>query len=124
MENIERPVEYNDERNNTYLSLPLLFNFPLEKIKHGIVLKSGNDDDAGVTENRNILLTTEIKCETEIPDEQIYSIPKILNLECFISGIIFASTKASDKTDNTVKADMVLLVNPFRLFESIKRNRE
>jgi hypothetical protein len=125
-ENQERTVEYNDEFNNTYLSLPLLFNLPMEKVKHGIILKRSDNDNAGddITENRNILLITEIKCETEIPEEQIYSMPKILNFERFISGIVFACTKIFDKAGNASKTGMILLVNPVRLFESIKRNSE
>jgi hypothetical protein len=125
-ENQERPVEYNDEYNNTYLSLPLLFNLPLERVKHGIILKRSDDGgaDDDIKETRNILLTTEINCETEIPEDQIYSMPKILKLECFISGIVFACTKTSDTTDSASKTDLILLVNPVRLFESVKRNRE
>jgi hypothetical protein len=50
--------------------------------------------------------------------------PKILKLEYFINGIIFACTKTYDITDSVSKTDMILLANPVQLFESIKRNRE
>jgi hypothetical protein len=125
MENQEKTVEYNDKYNNRYLSLPLLFNLPMERVKHGIILKRTGDggDDDSVKENRNILLTTEIKCETEIPEDQIYSMPKILNFEYFINGILFTCTKIFNNTNEALKTDLILLVNPVRLFENRKRDR-
>ena len=67
-----------DKSDNTFVSLPFLFKQPEQKIRYSIALKNRDDDDSNATENRIILLTTEVECETEIPDEEIYPLPRLL----------------------------------------------
>ena len=117
-------VEYDDRFFNTYISLPILFNFPLAKTKHGIILKNHDDekdniDDDSLMQNRSILLTTEIINEADIPDEKIFSVPKILNImqfSFFINGIVFDIEKAGISN-----RDMVLLLNPDQLVKNIHK---
>jgi hypothetical protein len=105
----QETVERKQENGNTYISLPLLFGLPEELIRHGIVLKNGNDEDHNIDENRTVLLTAEVKCETEIPDEKIYPLPKIfafLRFSAIFSGIQFDSCP-------------VLLINPEYLVQNL-----
>ncbi|GHV68034.1 hypothetical protein AGMMS49928_06480 [Spirochaetia bacterium] len=89
-----KAVTYNRANENTYYSLPHIFGFPKETIKHGIVLKNSEGDEDNLIENRNILLTTEVERETDIPEETIYPMPRVLKGMDFsqvFSGIQFAS---------------------------------
>jgi hypothetical protein len=91
-------VAYNREDRNTYVSLPRLFNLPLENIRHSIVLKKHDVEDDDTTENRTIVFIPEVECETEISDEEIFSIPQALcntNFFTLFSGILFDSRPAS-----------------------------
>ena len=88
----------DSEGNNTYISLPHLFNLPQILIHHGVILKSGNNDDddtnGDIIKNRDILLTTQIICEIDIPQDKIYPFPKTMkNMDylMFFSGLIFNS---------------------------------
>ena len=68
------------------VSLPGLFELPSINARHGITLNDG--------EKKITLLSTEVECETEIPDEEIHPIPKVLSGTRFFalfSGIKFAA---------------------------------
>ena len=100
-------VEYNHENHNTYVSLPRLFNLQSENIRHGIILKDGDDEneDSQITENRTILLTTEVICETEIQGEEIYPVPKVFGSMYFstlFSGILFDSRALTNMAGSPV----------------------
>ena len=120
-------VEYDDRFRNTYISLPLLFNVSPEKTKHGIILKNDiNDiDDEGVMEDRNILLINEIESENEIPEDKIYSIPKILNVlqfSSYVSGIIFSCTNIlGNNKANLSNKNIVFIINPEQLVKNINK---
>ena len=88
--------EKNSERieKNSYISLLELFNLPEESIKHNIILKNENAADDGLAENKIILFIPKVECETEIPGEKIYPIPKALGrtrFSAFFNGIQFSS---------------------------------
>ena len=92
----KQTIEYDSENNNTFISLPLLFQSPQAVIRHGIILKTGNnnesEDTSGGLKNKIILLTTEVECEAEIPSEKIYPVPGVLgvfNFSAFFNGISF-----------------------------------
>jgi hypothetical protein len=113
--NSDKKIEYNNENRNTYISLPVLFDYRVETPRHGIILKNGeNDEDNGIIENKTILLTTEIECEMNIPEEKLYSIPKILDRIKFsriFSGIIFGLGSK----------DMLLFLNPELLIQNLQK---
>jgi hypothetical protein len=130
-ENFNKPVEYKDN-GNFYVSLPLFLKNPSEIIKHGIILKNIKDDnnetdsinevdnsnEADKTpEEKIILLTTEIECETEIKNDKIFSIQKTFNCMQFsfiFSGIFFDSLY--NRYGNTI-----LLLNPDFFLKNMKR---
>ncbi|MCL2599799.1 MAG: hypothetical protein FWD88_01260 [Treponema sp.] len=100
-------VAHDPENRGTYVSLPLLFGLPPENIKHGIVLKN---PDSGDGENRTILFSPEIVREIEIPDDEIYPMPKVLDGTRF--SMLFAGIRLSDVP---VLRNPVLLLDPERL---------
>ena len=93
-----RAVEHREENGNTYFSLPHLFGMPEETIRHGIVLKDhdrGEDETGQAVENRNILLTTEVEREIDIPENEIYPPPVVLagmGTARMFGGIWFAAS--------------------------------
>ena len=113
-------VEYNQENRNTYISLPRVFNLQIENIRHGIILKDGDNDseDSDTTEDKIILLTTEVLCETEIPDEEIYPMPKVFGgmlFSALFSGILFDSRIISNSA-----GEPVLLLDTKKLVQRIQ----
>jgi hypothetical protein len=108
-ENFDRITENSNDNGHTYISLPFLLEHPSEKIKHGIILKNREDDDIdNISEEKTILLTTEIECETEIQDSKIFSVQKALEglqFSFLFSGIFFDSLL--NRNGNTI-----LLLNP------------
>ena len=79
-------ITRGENDGSTFISLPLLFGLGSEIIKHSITLNS---------DNKIVLLCTEVELETDIPDEEIYPLPKVLDGTRFytlFSGIKFAST--------------------------------
>jgi hypothetical protein len=109
-------VERNPQNGNTYISLPRLFSRPFADIRHGIILKNGNDDFDETTENRIILLSTKVECEAEIPSDQIYPLPKIfdfLRFSAFFNGILFNSDNEADHP--------MLLLDTAALVEKIQK---
>ena len=86
----------SDMAQNICISLPHLFNLPSESIRHIIALKNldAEDEDSvdNTAENKTILLIPEVECEMEIPDEEMYLIPKVLcstRFFIFFKGIKF-----------------------------------
>ena len=76
---------YETEKQDVYISLPLLFRRADLSAPHGIVLKPGNE------ERKTILLVPPLDIDLEIPEEDIYSVPKAFsgilrycNGACFI----------------------------------------
>jgi hypothetical protein len=111
-ENQDKTIDNN--KGNNYISLPLLLEYPSERIKHGIILKNKEDDEIdnihefNNSEGRIILMTTEIECETEIQDDKIFTVQKSLKSMQFsllFSGIFFDSL--FNRYGNTI-----LLLNP------------
>jgi hypothetical protein len=119
----EKAVSRDDVTRNTFFSLPHLFGFPGESVKHGIVLKSGGRDDepGSVVKNRNILLSPEVEREADIPQEEIYSLPATLvgmfgKKSAMFTGIRFADTKRDGCEGGAVMP--MLFLNPDRLVEA------
>jgi hypothetical protein len=102
---------YNRTNNNTYVSLPLLFNFPQEIIRHRITLKNQADENDDSVEDRTILLSTEILCETDIPDGDIYPVPDVLTKTQFFE--LFRGITFTDRP--------VLLLNPVQLIHHMRK---
>ena len=91
------------DRENTYVSLPKLFELPSEYSRHGITLNSGG--------GKIVLLSTEVEREAEIPDEEIFPVPKALcgtRFSALFSGIQFAGSP-------------VLLLDPERLIQRVEK---
>jgi len=112
-DNSNYKIFHNHENHNTYISLPLLFNCP-QDMRHGIVLKNGNTEDSQM-ENKTILLGAQVENEINIPSDNIYPLPKILNVMQFsfiFSGISF----------NKSSAYPILLLNPEHLVQNIQKD--
>ena len=115
-------VEYREQNGNTYFSLPHLLYMPDERIRHGIVLKEPGEDEGEaeaeqVIENKNILLTTEVEREIDIPETEIYPLPRVLagtGVAGMFSGIQFASGGAGG-------GSLVLVLDPEYV---VTRNKE
>jgi len=110
--NPERTVVYNQENQNTYISLPRLFNCANNKIKHGIILKDGIDDKL---ENKFVLLTYEIESEAELTLNKIYPLPEAfadMKFALFFKGMIFSDTHPED---------LILLVDSEHIVQNIKK---
>jgi len=111
---IEGKVHYNTENRNTYISLPHVFNCPVYNNHHGIIIKYGNTEHE--TEDRIILVSSEIESEKEIQAEVFYPIPKTLGVfkfSQFFSGILF----------NKQSGKMILLLNTEHLIQNIKKEK-
>jgi len=115
--NNDKKIEHNNENHNTYISLPILFDCHSETPRHGIILRnSEHDENNGIIKNKTILLTTEIEHEINIPEERIYSMPKILDrirISRVFSGILFEPEK-QDK-------NMLLFLNPELLIQNLQK---
>jgi len=112
-ENYETKFFYNQENRSTYVSLPVLFKCPQEIVRHGIIIKNTGTQD-GETENKYVLLGTEIENESDIPFDKIYPVPRTLGLLQFsliFSGISF----------NKISGGLILLLNPEHLIQNIQK---
>ena len=93
-----------EEDCNIYISLPELLHMPGELIRHDIVLKDPNvenDENDEIHENKTILFIPEIEGELEIPDEEVFPVPKVLSDTHFselFRGIQFDSRKLTSGT--------------------------
>ena len=99
---------------NTYISLPALLDHPDENIRHGIIVKNENDENRDNAENRTVLLTTEVRCETEISDDEIYPLPKAFKTLSFSQ--IF--------TGMQIDSLPVLLLDPQQLIRNLDKIEE
>jgi hypothetical protein len=102
----EEAVHYDQENRSTYVSLPRLFNLPDDDVYHGIILREW-DSKA----NKVVLLTTEVKRDIEIPDDQFYPIPEALGDLRFSE--MFSAIHFSDNP--------VLLLNIEKLVQSVQK---
>jgi len=115
----ERTVVYNQENQNTYISLPRLLNCANHEVRHGIILKDGNDERL---KNKFVLLTYEIEAEAELSLNKIYPLPEIfavMKFSNFFKGIIFSSRLRVKKQENTHREDLVLLINSEHIVQKI-----
>jgi len=97
------------ESGETYVSLPLLFNLPQEKLRHGIVLKSPDDSNDGPDAGGKIvLLSTEVVNTSDIPEEKIHPVPRALSRTRFSE--IFCGMQCD--AESTRDAGLVILMNP------------
>ena len=120
-------LEYDRETHLTYVSLPILFGLPLENTRHGLILKNSENEDIDTKENKTILLTTEVECETEIPDKKIYPLPKAfgaMQFSLLFSGIQFDPEpnrqRAVTDNSNTPADSLVLLLDIEQLIQRIQ----
>ena len=107
-------VVRDEESADIHVSLPMLFELPLEKPRHGIVLKNPEEGEGG---GRVVLLSTEVVNADEIPDEKIHPIPKSLNGTRFswlFRGMRCATGTARD-------AGLVVLLDTERLIDHARR---
>jgi len=74
----ENTIQYDQEKRNTYVSLPELFKMKDKNVYHGVILRGYNSN-----ENKIVLLTAEVKRDTEIHDEEFHPIPKTLSTMSF-----------------------------------------
>jgi len=104
----EKAIHYDQEKRNTYVSLPELFNMKDKTVYHGVILRKWNSN-----ENKIILLTAEVKRDTEIPDEEFHPIPKTLGAMSFSS--MFKSIQFSGSP--------VLLLNIEHLIQIVQKEK-
>jgi len=122
-DNMEKAIEYNTENRNTYISLPMIFNCPSLKVRHGVVLKTQDNND--VIEDKIILLTTEIEGEEEIQQDTYYPIPKsleIMQFSHFFGGIFFKSRQNRETSVSGILAEALgLLLNTEPLLQNLQK---
>jgi len=111
-QNSDYKIFYNHENRNTYISLPLLFNCPLD-IRHSIIIKNPDSDDNAM-ENKTVLLGTEIENESDIPSDSFFPVPKTLNVMRF--SLVFSGISFNKST-----GDPILLLNPEYLIQNIQK---
>jgi hypothetical protein len=102
-------AECEKEGMKAVISLPGLFDLSEEIIRHIIILKNPDSETNYTEDNNIILLTTEIECAIDIPDQQIFPLPKALSATRFsvlFNGIQFNSYQLSDTASG-----LVLLLN-------------
>ena len=119
--NLNQKLNLNAENCSIHVSLPLLLNCPDENVKHGIILKDG-DNNNDPSENKVILFSTAVESEKDIPADKIYPLPKIMDVMQFsliFSGIFFYNLHGGAVEDKT--NDIVLLLNPNQLVKNIKK---
>ena len=83
---------YETDEQNTFISLPLLFRYSVLPAPHGIVLKSEEE------EKKIILLVPPLDIDLEIPEKDIYSVPKAFSgILHFIKGVCFINRDQEDR---------------------------
>jgi hypothetical protein len=120
--NPEKTIEYNQENFNTYISLPLLFNFENRELSHGIILKDGSDEQL---ENKYVLLSYKIESEAELSAKKIYPLPEsfsAMKFSNFFTGIVFYNRSQNEKTPSGIyPQELVLLLDPPHIVNYIKK---
>jgi hypothetical protein len=89
------------ENQEVFISLPVLFQQKDNAAPHGLVLKSDNTEQSGF---KTVLMTPPIDAELEIPEDDIYNLPKAL------SGV-FKFFRGAYCTDQNV----ILILDPEKL---------
>jgi len=120
-DNLNHKIDFNSENCNIHISLPLLFNCPDAEVRHGIILKDGNNNNDSM-ENRVILFSTAVESEKDLAAEKIFPLPKIMGVMQFsliFSGIFF-NERGGAVEDKTTK-ELVLLLNPHQLVHNIHK---
>jgi hypothetical protein len=102
-----------DNDGNTYFSLPHLFGVAQKISRHGMVLKNNGDEDGGVFKNRQVILTESVEKEVDIPDDEIFPLPRALK-NVAASQIFFGITCALNEI-HLQRAGVVLFIEPLRL---------
>ena len=93
------------ENQDTYISIPALFQQKETPVQHGLVLKTGTAD----SRNKTILLTPRIDIDLEIPEESIHPLPDpFTGLFSFISGVCFS------------RQSMILILDLKKLLDNFK----
>ena len=119
--NTEKTVVYNQKNQNTYISLPILFNCANHEVKHGIILKDGNNK---LLENKFVLLTYEIESEAELSLNKIYPLPEAfsaMKFSLFFKGMIFFGRPREKKSDAAHPEELILLVDSEHIVQKIKK---
>ena len=117
----EKTVVYNQKNQNTYISLPRLFNCANQEVKHGIFLKDGNGERL---ENKFVLLTYEIESEAELSLNKIYPLPEAfadMKFSHFFKGMIFSNRQREKKSGDAHPEDLILLVDSEHIVQNIKK---
>jgi len=109
-------VAHDGENGNTYISLPKLFGLPPENIRHGVVMNRPDGETGGGDKNKTVLLSPEIVREIDIPDEQIFPLPKVLDGTHFSE--LFSGVQLAEKP---VLLNPVLVLDPERLARYVKK---
>jgi hypothetical protein len=104
------------ENNEAFISLRALFRFESPSAPHGLILKSGRPGPNGEPV-KTIHLTPKIDIELEIPEENIYDLPKsFTGLFRFFSGLCF-----TEKQDNVILIiDIEKILEKFALSQNHK----
>jgi len=108
------------ENGNIFVALPKLFNLPPENIRHNIVLKDPDAKGDETSENKTVLFIPEVECETDIPDDKIFPIPKALSSTRFslmFSGIQFNSRQAVSDAGS----GLVLMMDSEKLIQTAQK---
>ena len=104
----EKTILHDQEKRNTYVSLPELFKMKDKTVYHGVILRKWDSN-----ENKIVLLTAEVKRDTEIPDDEFHPIPKTLSAMKFSS--MFTSLQFSGSP--------VLLLNIEHLVQTVQMEK-
>ena len=102
-----------DNGGNTYFSLPHLFGVEQKISRHGIVLKNNGGEDSGEFKNRQVILTESVEKEIDIPDDEIFPLPRALK-NVAASQIFFGITCALNDI-HSQGGGVVLFIEPLRL---------
>ena len=97
-------VVYETENQDTFISLPVLFQLKDRTTVHGLVLKPEAACGCGCGPVKTILITPRINTEIEIPQENIHRLPESMTeMLVFFTGVCF-----DDK-------NMILILDPEKL---------
>jgi len=118
----EEAFELNPENQNIYISLPVLLNCAGKELRHGIILKDGNDEKL---ENKTVLLTYEIECEIELAQNKIYPLPGFLSAVKYSGvflGFVFSNIHQMEKASGRFDSqELVLLLNTDFIIQNAKK---
>ena len=91
------------EKQEVFISLPLLFGRADLGAPHGIVLKSKNN------ERKTTLLAPPLDIDLEIPEEEIFTVPKAFGGRlCYFKGACFIKKEQEERLVFTLDIDKLL----------------